>query len=217
MAIAVDATSSKQETSITTSTLAHTCTGSDLVLAVTVFSDTAISGVTYKGAAMVLGASASAFGSTAQVYYLVAPSTGANNIVVTIASSGNVTFGGVSFTGAKGIGNNATETDETGSNLTITTPITTAENNSYVVAMEEVNDNSATPHVMTQDTGQTEIFDQWSTAAWQSAGIYQQIVTAATTDFTFTADVVGVIRHALLEIQEGTQPVGGTGNFFQLF
>src|SRR5450759_1138105 len=94
-------------TNATTSSWSHTCTGSNrlLVVGLTVLlantSDTMT--VTYAGTAMALLTQIAplADGVTYdRIYYLVAPATGANNVVITVsAAATGLTAGSVSFTG----------------------------------------------------------------------------------------------------------------------
>lgn len=105
MAIAFDA--STQGTAGVTSpqTYSHTCTGSDLILYVhiyTVGTGNQVTGVTYNGVSMTSVGSIdlSTFGRT-YLYRLVNPASGANNVVITY--SGSQVYGvsvATSYTGA---------------------------------------------------------------------------------------------------------------------
>ena len=114
--IAFDATSAGDSvTGVTTSTHAHTCTGSNLVLYVVVMTsdgttgDRVVQGVTYNTVAMtnvgshdVTSFPVSGGGGSIYIWRLIAPATGANDVVVTW-NGGNVTRGyvrAISFTGA---------------------------------------------------------------------------------------------------------------------
>lgn len=99
--IAVDATSQGYANS-TSLTFAHTSTGSDLILMVQLWtfpSGDTVSGITYNGTALTKKGtrSADAGGYTNQ-WSLVAPSTGANNIVISMSSS-QVFATAVTYTG----------------------------------------------------------------------------------------------------------------------
>lgn len=105
MALAVDAIASGTGTG-SSLTFSHTCAGVNRLLIVWVsYFDSAdtISSVTYNGVAMTAIPSGSAANGNYKIagYYLIAPATGANNVVVTF--SGAVSdFGGgsISFTDA---------------------------------------------------------------------------------------------------------------------
>lgn len=106
MAIALDAVSALNNTNWTAGsshTWSHTCAGSDRYLVVGFFTygagDT-VTGVTYNGVSMTR--IQLMFGNPSMVclYGLIAPSTGANNIVVSLSGSNNYCAGGgVSYTG----------------------------------------------------------------------------------------------------------------------
>lgn len=105
MAIAFDAaTSVSGVLTGTTGTLSHTCSGSErlLLVAVQTTSNVDVTGCTYNGVAMTeLVSSQNVFSTTwwISVFYIVAPATGANNIVATCASSVNKYISAVSYTG----------------------------------------------------------------------------------------------------------------------
>lgn len=101
MAIAFDAiTNASFGGSATTSkTFSHTCTGSDRLLFVNVHTDSnVVTGVTYAGVAMTkIYGQATDYYNT--VWALVAPATGANNVVISCSSSVNIIPMAVSYTG----------------------------------------------------------------------------------------------------------------------
>lgn len=109
MAIALDNSTNQTGTLSTTVTHAHTCTGSNLLLVATVMvqrngaATPTISGVTYNGVAMTAAATEHTYSSTilTAVYYLVAPASGANNMVLTLtnALANDIVLGATSFTG----------------------------------------------------------------------------------------------------------------------
>ena|SRR3990167_984727 len=105
MAIAVDATSQGEIASGTSLTVAHTCTGSNRALYVAVtafFSPPPTVTATYAGVAMTQKAS-TLFGSgdaeRITLLELVAPATGANNIVVTASGTAEIVLAALSLTG----------------------------------------------------------------------------------------------------------------------
>lgn len=143
MAIAFDASSTNDSVnwgSGTSVTWSHTCTGSDRILFVAVFnlgSATLPSGITYNGVAMTMINSQDTDGGgyTESLWYLVAPSTGANNIVTTWAvSNGLFNCIATSYTGASQTGQ--PDSSNTGLALgvtSITTNLTTVANNCWLV------------------------------------------------------------------------------------
>lgn len=104
-------------------TWSHTCTGSDLILWVTVYRGVAgtISGVTYNGVSMTNVSSLAVVAQEVSLWYLIAPATGSNTVSVT--GSGTAQIGGVSasYTGAKQSG----QPDNSGTNtITLSSPNT---------------------------------------------------------------------------------------------
>ena len=97
MAIAFDAAARTDAgANQTTATVSHTCTGSDRILFVQAISNDdgdTVTGVTYNGVAMTkIGSSvgvppAGSSSNFLSMWYLIAPATGANNVVVTRSTS----------------------------------------------------------------------------------------------------------------------------------
>lgn len=102
MAIAYDA-SSKSSASATSVTFAHTCTGSDRLLMVNAYwaGSATVSSITYNGVAMtnVVSPLDTGGGERHGMFYLVAPATGANNVVLTLSGSTDIEVSAVSYTG----------------------------------------------------------------------------------------------------------------------
>ena len=105
MAIALDTSTDGGNVSATSLTYSHTCTGSNLVLFVSVIYGTAdnVTGVTYNGVAMTqLGKQQRPGGSRfTYLYGLVNPTTGANNVVISNSASDFTEGASVSYTGVK--------------------------------------------------------------------------------------------------------------------
>src|SRR5262245_53884091 len=105
MAIAHDATSAPTpvSTTATSQTWSHTCTGTDLYLKVGVSIDgsTTVSSVTYNGVSLTqLGVADDGTANTrSEVWRLVAPATGAHNVVVTLAAAAKFHCAASSYTG----------------------------------------------------------------------------------------------------------------------
>ena len=96
MAIAFDAASSGTTAFDVTITFSHTCTGSDRALFVMVATPSTVSGVTYNGDALT---AISGGGTQVALYGLLAPDTGENNIVVTVAGDEVIVAAAASYTG----------------------------------------------------------------------------------------------------------------------
>lgn len=127
---------------VTSKSYSHTCTGSDLILIVmawTSFGAKTVSGVTYNSISMTeIGTDVDdASGNRhLSVWYLVNPTTGAHNVVLTLNTSGNISAISASYTGASQTG----QPDNTAAQPTTTTgdlitSITTVANNCWTILM----------------------------------------------------------------------------------
>lgn len=139
MAIAFDASAGANTGVPATSyTYAHTCTGSDRILfvgAMIALLTDSISGVTYNGSAATFIASA-VQGPTAyyaKLYYLIAPSTGANNVVISSSLSGYIFGKSASYTGASQTGVPDASTTSTTTGTSYTTSVTSIADNCWAV------------------------------------------------------------------------------------
>lgn len=115
-------------------TFAHTTSGSDRILFVGVFGSTTdvITGVTYAGVSMNLIAKDSNGDRWAYLFYLAAPATGSNNVVISASASGAIYGGAASYTGASQTGiPDAFKVEK----ASATTNITTVADNSWVVSV----------------------------------------------------------------------------------
>jgi hypothetical protein len=102
MAIARDTTSSGDNDASASLTFSHTCTGSDLGIFVGVLNGDAdtTTGVTYDGTAMTQMVKRTNSGRNYEIWGLLAPSTGANNVVISRSTSTSALLGiSVSYTG----------------------------------------------------------------------------------------------------------------------
>ncbi len=139
MAIAYDASSSQYTGSSATShTLSHTCTGSNRVLVVytRTYDGDNITGVTYNGTSMTEVSTAQGFGSGTdkhRAWILVAPSSGANNIVVSLSGALRCEIYALSLTGANQAYQPDASSKTNGSSTSATNSVTTIADNSWVV------------------------------------------------------------------------------------
>lgn len=106
--IARDALSSSYGTTATSVTYSHTCSGSNRILVVSILGTNAwdtVTGVTYAWVAMTRVARTTlALTESDYLYYLVAPSTWANNIIVTASISQTFYCDSVSYVNVKQTG-----------------------------------------------------------------------------------------------------------------
>lgn len=140
--IAYDATASGNTPLSTTLTFSHTCTGSDRILFVGI--DTAggpdvVTSVTYNGVALTRINTQQTAGTgnrRSYLYYLPAPTTGTNNIVITVSSSITIRGTSASYINALQSGIPDSSTTNSGSPVSsITTSSTTVADNSWVVSV----------------------------------------------------------------------------------
>lgn len=190
MAIAVDATSQGQSVAGSTSyTLSHTCSGSDRILWVQVGNSTAndtITGVTYGGTAMTLVKKAGGSSSGKYwnyLYYLVAPATGANNIVASASSGSYIIVRGVSYTGASQTGVPDSSPDATTNSTTTsdTLSTTTVADNCWILmavaGQRAISASTGSNYRIGDANTQWQIFD--TNGAKSPAGSYSMSVTYA--------------------------------------
>lgn len=141
MAIAYDAYS-EVNGSGTSATTSHTCTGSNRILIVGVWLPNSddLTGVTYNSVSMTQIAKKQT-GTNSEwlyLYYLVAPATGANDIVASQSSSSDIRVRATSYTGAKQTDQpDASATNDSTSTITtLTTNLTTVADNCWTVLFE---------------------------------------------------------------------------------
>jgi hypothetical protein len=194
MAIAVDATSSGSA-SATSVTVAHTCTGSNRILFVGVWIQDSgtdkISGITYNGVSMTqIGKVINAQVESVYLYYLVAPASGTNNIVMSKTGTDLGYVLGVSYTGAKQSGQpDASITNDATQETTTTTSVTTVTDNCWTLLMMKstgTGNSAGTGTTLRLDgpgNDSTGIYD--SNAAITPAGSTSLIVTGGN-DFRAT-------------------------------
>ena len=163
MAIAFDAFSSAATAANGTSlTFSHTCAGGTdnvLVAGGITRSGSNPTGVTYNGTAMTFLQAAGIAGFTGVTqWYLPNPASGAHNIVVSIASSTCISFGGISLTGAatSPIGNFNAATGTGGANPNITV-------NSGNWGISQTGDNNSTPDGGSPGSPQTLRYNRYTT------------------------------------------------------
>lgn len=170
-ALAVDAASSSACTSCTSLTWSHTTSGTNRGLTVggSYFdSDSAITGITYAGAAMTAVASSFADNGnySAEHYALIAPATGANNVVITASVTMTELNGGaISFT-------DANQTTLVGTAVTAIGTSTTPSVAASSAANEIVVDNVIIAHngTFSVGAGQTQRWNAIGGAGWSKYG-----------------------------------------------
>lgn len=138
MAIAYDTFTNGSFTSGTSRTFAHTCTGSDRILFVETVINTStdlVTGVTYNGVSMTRIQTVSPTANRRlYLYYLIAPATGSNNVVISASSS---TFIGGNASSYTGVAQSGTiidvSTTVTDTSSPIDTTLTTTVDNCWTI------------------------------------------------------------------------------------
>lgn len=220
MAVAVDATTTDGTASgvpQSSRTFSHTCSGSNRLLIVDVCNDedssaVTVSSVTYNGVALTQRITVNRSNSIrASIWYLIAPATGANNVVVTLASSQEFVAAARSYTG-----------------VSQTTPLGTAASANATSTAPSVNVSSAADELVhdvvdvigsntyTIGAGQTE---RWTKTA-SSSGVVDVVnargsteVGAATTTMSWTLALSDLWVIAAVPIKPSAAAGGGTVTF----
>ena len=179
MAIAFDASANATGLfAVTSLTWSHTCTGSDrLLLVATIANDTAandyVTGATYGGVAMTeigtgLSPVSSADNRWLHLFYLLAPASGANNVVVSASSATFIDGSSASYTGVRQSAQpDNTATSNSGAVTSETTSLTTVADNCWVMLAFDGYDAgnqvaagaSTTRRVVDAEYGHLAIFD----------------------------------------------------------
>lgn len=197
MAIAFDTVStSSNSTDPTSLTWSHTTTTDAnriLIVGTSVESDSSghtaqtVSGITYAGVALTKIRSDYITDNGTELWYLVAPATGANNIVVTMTAVVDGLFGaGITFSEVdqtNPIDNNA-GTTTTGTS--ISQNITTVATDAMIVNIMHHYNSSA---VLTPDGDQTQRFNTPTTGDNDQAGGTRLVTTATSYTTSWTTDI----------------------------
>ncbi len=195
MGIALDTTTLSSSVTTATLTFSHNVSGSNKILWVGGYAGggtDVITGITYNGVAMTraIGVSQGANGFV-YLYYLAAPASGANNVIVSQSGATTIQAVACSYIGAKqtGIpGSSATAVEQVGSNATVNT--TTVADNSWLVGVcwtNRTNSNGADTTIRGGVTSQFSMFD--SNNAKTPAGSHSLNVTMSSSS-TFSIGIV---------------------------
>lgn len=186
MALAFDAASNSGDLlAASSATWSHTCTGSNRILVVGVNArgliadtNTTVTGVTYNGVALTKIRhdqidSGDTMRGRSELWYLIAPDTGANNVIVTFTGATVATVcGAVSFTGAiQGTGAiDANNGFTAQTNTAPTVSVTVVSANCYLV--DTIYSRSDT---LAKDASQTTIFAVGANAGGDDAAMTYKV------------------------------------------
>lgn len=146
-------------TGATSRTWSHTCSGSDRILIVSLFVNGSISGlsITYNSVAMTLLDSISDGTYYLYMYYLLAPSTGANTVSASWTTSRGVLGSSVSYTSVNQSAPFGTGAKTNNTSSPTSVDITLTANDVGIGALAAHNStNNSTPTVTSSGTGQTD-------------------------------------------------------------
>lgn len=221
MAIAFDAVSTATNATDPTSlTWSHTCSGSDRILIVgtSTESDTGghtaqtVSGITYNGVALTKIRSDYITDNGTELWYLVAPSTGANNIVVTMTAVVDGLYGaGLSFTGVDQSNPIDNHNGTTTTGLSISQSITTNVADAMIVNIVQDYNSAA---VFTPDGDQTQRFNAATTGDFTTAGGTRLVGAAGSYTTTWTSDINDGKEMSIVSLKPYVAPVASTGSTF---
>jgi len=185
MAVTIDATSNfSNGLNQTSLTFSHTCTGASVIVIMFVRravseSIKAVSSVTYDGVSASLIKQETSGDNIAEIYALAAPSAGANDVVITLASSQRVfTASAVSLIGASAV---ADITGGTSGSGIPSTAVTTTVGGSMVLDCFQSFANSN----FTVGASQTQIY-QDTLNSDRGASSYESTVSAGSVTMNWT-------------------------------
>lgn len=186
MPIAFDAASSGNTGSAASLTIAHTVTGSNTILwvgAETVHTADHITGVTYNGIAMTRIGGLQAGGSTnvwSYLYMLVAPASGANNVIISVSPDVPIKANCASYSGALQTGQpDASGTNSATTGTSLSKAITTIADNCWLVStiVNDAGVNTAGSNTLKRADGGTETAIGDSDASMTPPGSFSQAWT----------------------------------------
>lgn len=190
MALAIDTSSSAQGNNVSSLSWSHTCTGSDLglVVGVSIGAGTlpTISGVTYNGVSLTEVPNSPQTNGTNRcaLFYLPAPASGANTVIVTLsAAASDVTAGATSFTGAHQTTLVGTSVGNTATATSISTNVSSATDE---IVIDVVAHNYYTGGAISAGAGQTEQWSQVKSTRLEGAGSTK--TGASTTTMSWSQD-----------------------------
>jgi len=148
MPISYDTVTDGGADTATSLTWSHTCSGDQLILFVGTQGGLGegekVTGVTYNGVSMTKVASVTEPGDNrvVQLWELIAPATGAHDVVVTLSSSGEIGAASSSYNGVRQIQQPDNSTTNTQlNNASITTSLTPVANNCWTILTPSIRVN----------------------------------------------------------------------------
>lgn len=210
MALAVDTTSNDIILSGDTSSFAHTCTGSDLILVIVVTRATgeSVNSAKYNGVSATSRVTVANAANKVDIFTLDNPATGSNTVEVILSgSSAKFMVSVVSLTGRNLTDSTGATNTKTGTAQPKTIDLTTTTDGAFVV-----DGLTAGGGVHTVGAGQTTIGLSANLASSYEAGG----ASPATTTMSWASTISQVYGSAVLEISGDTVVVVGGGGEMNL-
>ena len=207
----------ESDVSATTATLTfpHTVAGTNRLLVVAVAVDqarTMVSTVKYAGVSMGLTIGAGTGGNPrSEIYSLLNPPTGTNNVVVTLTVSDQLTAGALSFRGVDVVTPIEATALLTGNSLTASVSITPLTNNAWIVdALAADKGVSPTLGTVSPAPAGANRTQQWNlsvgTSITGAASLYGPVNPAGTETLTWTLSTAKKWAHAAATIKPSGKP-----------
>lgn len=205
MALAVDVVSSiALQSNANPWTWSHTVSGANRILVVAVSSYTNLpTGVTYNGVAMtnVAGASIDGGSQCSSLWYLIAPDTGAHNVVVNFSGGQYGRAAAISFTGAAQTGQpDAAAEADSSHDATSSLAITTVAADCYIIDAIAL---ASSPTALARDSGQTDLYTEPDGSVVDVGGSYKAAGAAGAKTMVWTWSYVAAAgyTHAAIAIK----------------
>lgn len=221
--IALDAVSSGRSGGANSVTFAHTTSGSDRILVVQIsiqdsnHANLPVTSVTYNSVALTKIRHDEATGNNrTELWYLVAPATGTNNVVVTITGNvGELAAGAMTFTGVDQSSPIDANNGATGNSNAASASLTTVSSNAWLVAVCSAEDK------LTVGYDQIAKWSQTDQSYENAAGAFKGPITSAssqTVGWTIASGQSWALSAVSLKpATGGGGGVGVAGNFFPFF
>lgn len=220
MAIAFDADSRGLGAAPSSSlTWSHTVSGTDRILIVGMNArSTTTAGVTYNGVAMTLAINKAYITGEVSLWYLSAPSTGANNVIATLAgASTGLQGGGVSLTGVDQTSPIDATNSSSGSSITASVSVTTVADNCWVI---DCMGQSSGPASITANGSQTQHWDVTPVSSSCGGSSKGPVSPPASTSMSWTINPSGDWGDTVLSLLPAAiipPPSSRTSDFFNFF
>ncbi len=200
-----------------TITYNHTCTGSNLILWVGVVSgDNTMTGITYNGVSLTQVGSSFQLGTEfLTLWYLIAPATGSNSLVITRSGTTNFMRGlSASYTGVQQSGQPDAHQDGTSGTNSVTDSVTVVANNSWCIALGYANTSASTNATSVISVNAVQLYDNQSFGDIPSGSFSMTITVGAGTVAIRMASFAPAISSSSLTATAGSMTLTGYAALF---